>query len=285
METSPWFVCQKVYQKLSSLWYRCFQVLDLSFLRMSQLLSFVKKVWPYKWKLVDMARLKKMWQNILWDAYTNAKLYKLLYHLKNKWHLMGLRKDIFFVKSPDLSFSEQDLIDKFYWSVLRKHTSQYSWTKSYIWWLKALELHVMNFSAPDDILIVTENKQSVEALFFDKKILCKKYTSQGSSLFSLFYGYAIPFKIGNNSFRIATLELALLETLYSPDVLSWGYKQDLIKRIVKKYHSSLRLDVFETILRAWKHQASTKRLYDISLGVPSFSSSLLSLMKKYSFVS
>ena len=38
--------------------------------------------------------------------------------------LSSLKKDIFFVKTPDDKLEQQDLIDKFYWAILKQNCSQ-----------------------------------------------------------------------------------------------------------------------------------------------------------------
>jgi hypothetical protein len=53
----------------------------------------------------------------------------------------------------------------------------------------------MIFSAPDEILLVCEDKQSSEIVMFDKKLLCKKYTAKQVSLFRQFYALAQKFRI------------------------------------------------------------------------------------------
>jgi len=247
--------------------------------------SLVNKVLMYKWKLITMDTIKSQCKMILWSWYNSQKVYKMIYHLKNKWYLIGLKKDIFFVKGPDFLISDNDIVDKFYWLLVKKHCSSYVMGKWYIGGLKALELHTMNFSCPDDILIVNEHKQSTEVVLFDKKLLCKKYSMKGRNLFSSFYRQSERIKIANNVFYIANLELSLLESLYSPDVLSWGYCHDLIRKLVRKQWLHLRLEILAHIVALGKHHTSINRLYDIARSSnPQFAQDLLTVIKKHSFV-
>lgn len=251
---------------------------------MSLVYDLAQELSKHKWKLIDMTKIKSYVFALVWQ-YSDQKVYKTLYALKNKWYLVGLKKDLFYVKDPQTPFIETDIVDRFYWDVLQKHCSLLIWWKRYIGWLKALELHISNFSCPEEIVIINEKKQSTEVLFFDKKVLCKKYTARGVSLFKKMIHYTKIFKIATHSFRVATLELAILECLYSPNVLQWWYTNDIIKKILKKYKTTLDLCVLESILLLWKHHSSINRLYDIAKGADKdLSLKLFELMKKRSYL-
>ncbi len=251
---------------------------------MSLVSSLAQELAKHKWKLIDMVKIKSYVALLVWH-YSDQKVYKTIYALKNKGYLVWLKKDLFLVKDPASFVTETELIDRFYRDVLQKHCTLYIWWKRYIGWVKALELHISNFSCPDEIVIISEHKQSTEVLFFDKKVLCKKYTARGSSLFKKMFYYTKSFKIAAHSFRIATLELAILECLYSPNVLSRWYTNDIIKRVVKKYKGALDLSVLESILLLWKHHSSINRLYDIAkIGDKGLAAQLLILMKKHSYL-
>ncbi len=250
----------------------------------SRLELIVQKLRRYKGKLLVMKKFKDLVVHILWDSYSDQKLYKLAYQLKHKGYLISLKKDIFLVKEPDATIHEQQIIDQHYRSILKKHINQYLPGKRYIWWLKALELHCMNFSAPDEILLVSESKQSTEILMFEKKLLCKRYTSRKQNLFRSFYWLAQKYKIWPNAFHIATIELAILETLYSPNIVSQWYAQTLIKKLLKSYYKSFDLSVIEKVLSLGKHHSSTQRLYDlIGRQHKDIGNWLITLMKKYSY--
>ena len=119
--------------------------------------------WAKKQKktLVFINEIKSTCKQILWDEYTDKKCYKLLYHLKNKGYIISLKKDIFCLSDPENINTEEELITKWYRTILDHHLQQF-WKKQYIGWVKALELHWWNFDIPDEILIVTEKKQCFE---------------------------------------------------------------------------------------------------------------------------
>ncbi|USN57100.1 MAG: hypothetical protein H6766_01145 [Candidatus Peribacteria bacterium] len=54
----------------------------------------------------------------------------------------------------------------------------------------------------------------------DKKIYTKSYTQEKRSLFPYIYRQTENIKIGTSALRRASLELALLESLYNPDIVT-----------------------------------------------------------------
>jgi hypothetical protein len=137
---------------------------------------------------------------------------------------------------------------------------------------------------PDDILVVNRYKQSSEIIMFDKKIIFKKYYSENKKMFILFYKYTKKIYIKNNVFQIASLELAILESLYNTPLLSQGYVNELVKKVVRKYKKTLDVKIREKILLNNKHHSSINRLYKISQSIdPEFSDKIKAVIKRYSY--
>ena len=68
------------------------------------------------------------------------------------------------------------IIDRFYWPLVKKHCREYLTSSRYIGGVKALELNLSSFDAPEELLIVNQSKQSTEVLMFDKQIVFKTYS-------------------------------------------------------------------------------------------------------------
>ena len=142
----------------------------------------------------------------------------------------------------------------------------------------------MNFSSPDEINVVTENKQSTEVIMFDKKLLCKKYTIKKENLFKKMYKHTEKMKIGTNSFQVAELELALLESLYSPNIVAHKYTHEIIKKAIRKYKKIFNTETIESILKTGKHHTSVNRLHTIIQSIDKkLASEIEQTIKKYSF--
>ncbi len=244
----------------------------------------VKKIWKYKNKIIEIKKIKEIIKNILDSEYSEQKTYKIIYYLKNRWYIESLKKDIFFVKDPDKNQKEEDLVEKFYREILKKHCNEYTIWKRYIWWIKALELYLSSFEIPEEILIVNPTKQATEVVTGNKKILFKTYGSNKKNLFSFFYEFTKKISINNITFPIANLELAICETLYNQSVINKWYSEELIKKILRKYEKRIDIKILENFLKNNKHHSAINKLYKISQTInPTISEKIKSWIKKYSY--
>lgn len=246
--------------------------------------TVVKNILKHKNKLIWIDKIKEIIENILDSEYSENKSYKIIYHLKNKWYIITLKKSIFLAKDPEKEYSEEQLLTMFYRNIVKKHCKDFMQWKWYIWWIKALELNLTNFDIPEELLIVNETKQSTETVMFEKQILFKTYESDKKSLFSFFNKFIKKIYIGKNVFPIANIELAILESLYNPSIINKGYIDEIIKKIIRKNKKNLNIKIWEDILKNNKHHSSINRLYKLATSIdPALSENLKEIIKKYSY--
>jgi len=145
----------------------------------------------------------------------------MIYYLKIRGHLENLKKNIFFVKDPDHIYSKEEIMDLFYRTIVKKHCTDFLKGNRYIGGLKALELNLSSFDIPEELSIVNNYKQATEVVMFDKQIVFKTYAkNKTDNLFKFFRKLTKKTKIGNLTFPIAGLELAIVESLYNPGMIS-----------------------------------------------------------------
>lgn len=246
--------------------------------------NIVKKLLKNKNKIIGIEKVKKILKNFFGDTINDQKIYKTIYSLKNKWYLLILKRNIFLVKDQEKEYSEHELLERFYRILLKRHCKDYISGKSYIWGQKALELIINNFDIPDSILIFNEEKQASEIIVFDKEIITKTYSSHGKNLFPFFKKYTHSIYIGKNTFLVADLELAILESLYNPSIILEGYINELVKKILKKYKKTLKLEVWEEILKKNKHHSSINRLHTLSKHIdPDLADRIKGIIRKYGY--
>lgn len=246
--------------------------------------AIVKSLWKYRWKLIHLDVLKHLLQSVLDDAYTDQKLYKLIYGLKNRSFLSSLKKDLYFVKSPDLEYTQEQFLEMFYWQAVKQHCKKYLESDRYVWGIKALELNISSFDPPEELLIVNSYKQSSEILMFDKKIMFKYYQMNDQKMFKIFSKFTHKVHIGEAVFPIANLELALLESFYNTPLLSSWYVEELAKKILRKHKKNLDFRVREKIILHGKHHSSINRLYKIAQIVdPVLADEIKRIIKRYSY--
>jgi hypothetical protein len=208
----------------------------------------------------------------------------MIYYLKNRGYLQPLKKDIYFAKSPEAIYSDDQLLEMFYWNIVKQHCKNYLDSNWYLGGIKALELNISSFEPAEELLVVNMYKQSNEIIAFDKKIIFKKYYAEDKKLFSLFYKFTQKTYIKNNVFPIANLELALLESFYNTPLLSSGYVQELSKKILRKYKTNLNFNVWEKILLNNKHHSSINRIYKVAQSIdPVLAEEIKKIIKRYSY--
>lgn len=244
----------------------------------------VKKTLKHKNKIITIDKIKNILSNILDEEYNEKKAYKVIHHMKNRWYLINLKKSIFLVKDPEKEISEETLIENNYRTILKKHCKDFTNNKRYIGWIKALELNLNNFEIPEEILLINDTKQSTETIIFDKQVMFKTYINKKKNLFSQYKKFTHKIKIWVNTFTIANTELALLESLYNPSIISEWYTKEIIKKILRKNKKELDTSIRLEILKTNKHHSSINRLYKISSQIdPVISEKIKEIIKKYSY--
>lgn len=244
----------------------------------------VKNILKHKNKLIEISKIKDILKKILDTDYSDQKLYKTIYYLKNREYLLSLKKDILLVKDPDKQYNEDQLLEIYYRNILKKHCNQFIKWNRYIWWLKALELNISSYEIPEEILIVNQNKQCTEKVMFNKQILLKTYSTNEKKVFNNFYKLTKKIYIKNNVFPIANMELAILESLYNISIINKWYTEELIKKILRKNKKHIDTKIREKIIKSWKHHSSINRLYKISMSIdPELAESIKAIIKKYSY--
>ena len=247
--------------------------------------NLVRKLMKYKGKLIDGEKVWLLLKSSLAEDFSVQKMYKMIYYLKIRGYLENLKKNIFFVKDPDHIYSKEEIMDLFYRTIVKKHCSDFLKGNRYIWGLKALELNLSSFDIPEELSIVNNYKQATEVVMFDKQIVFKTYAkNKTDNLFKFFRKLTKKVNIGKHVFPIAGLELAILESLYNPGMISQGYINELVKKVIRKYHKTLDVKVRESILRKNKHNTSINRLYMLTKTIdPVLADKLKGLIKKYGY--
>ena len=247
--------------------------------------NLVKKLIKYRGKVIDGEKVWLLLKSSLVEDFSIQKMYKMIYYLKIRGYLENIKKNIFFVKDPNHVYTKEEIVDLFYRTIVRKHCTDFLKGNWYIWGLKSLELNLSSFDIPDELSIVNQNKQATEVVMFDKQIVFKTYAkNKTDNLFKFFWKFTKKVTIGKHVFSIAGLELAILESLYNPGMIAQGYINELVKKVIRKYHKTLDIVVWESILRKNKHNTSINRLYVLTKTIdPELADKLKNLIKRYGY--
>ncbi len=245
--------------------------------------TIVLKLIKKKRKICYVDELKQTIREELQETYTEQKAYKVLYYLKRRWYLFTLKKDIYYITTPQEQIDENDIINRRYRDILYGHCTTSCDKKRYLGGQKALELYLQNYEIPDSVLIVNTKKQAQETVLRGKHILFKQYTTKDKQLFSTFSTHTQKIKLGKYKFPVAAFEIALLESLYNSSPRSDLLLYEQIKKILKKT-KQLDLTIITKILKTWKHHTSCNRLHKLLKPInPKLAEQLQWLIKQRSF--
>ena len=243
----------------------------------------VKKLLKKKGKILHIDEIKKLIEDL-----DKKAVYKQIYHLKNKGILLSLKKDLFFIKDPNLEITQEEIIEQIYWKLLKDYTKSNFWQKYFIWWVKALEIWNNNYSIPDKITIVNPYKKSKTILLSWKEIQNTTYNIKWltpEDSFKKFKKFTEKFLIDNKNFIVANYELSLLESLYNLSFEEEKYVYEIIKKNIRKNYKRINTETFEYFLKLGKYSQSCKKLYQISLTIrPDFAEKLRKIILKWSYL-
>ena len=245
----------------------------------------IEKIWKYRWKIITTEKIREIIEQIMWESYSTNRMYKIFYYLKSRWYIIDLKKNFYFIKLPEDEINEEDIVDRLYRTILNKQIKNLTKWRRYIWWLKALEIALGIYTIPDEILIVNENKQWIENLILEKKILFKTYSSKKKNLFPFFYKETEKITIEREKINVALPELAILETLFNTSAIQKNYWEDLIKKRVRKNRKTFNIDIIEKCLKENKHNSSINRLSELVNSIDQeLSKKLKTYIKKYGYI-
>lgn len=216
--------------------------------------------------------LKKKWNILLMDdvfdildpdkkSSEKNKLYKILYRLKSEKIILTLRNSIYLIPDEDdLKLNEIDLVEKYYFKLVKKYITSTTWSDYFISGKKALEFNIKDFSVPDSLIVVTRNI-SKKIKIQDKEIIFKKVQNKNANLYSKFSKYTNRINVFWTEFKISNMELSLLETSLVSDNIEW-IDINLISKVLKKYAKVLKFEYFYEIWES-KYIMAFNRLKEI----------------------
>jgi hypothetical protein len=137
-------------------------------------------------KMLTISDFRTLLQSAFDEPLNEGRIYKLTHQLKNRGYLTSLKKDIFFINTPEKSLSNNELEDLFYRKILKLHCQQYCKQYRYIGGLTALEIHLhgTSITIPEEIIIFNKDKQAIETVMLEKKVNFKTYEAKTKNLYT-----------------------------------------------------------------------------------------------------
>ncbi len=249
--------------------------------------ELIQNLQRLKRKIISLEEIKNQIFWTFWENTPNSKIYKITYQLKNRGYLFPLRKEMFYITTPDSKILPEEIEEKRYRKLLKDHCNAY-YKQRYISGLTALEIHLhwTTTTIPESIIIVNKEKQAEETIIFEKTIIFKKYEIKWKNLLSTLIKQTNEIHLPNTGkMKVANLELSILECLYNFDTTNKWYIEECIKKAIKKNGKSLDISILETIIKQGKHNTSLNRLYNLTKNpYPTLAEEIKKLIKKYGFI-
>lgn len=229
--------------------------------------KIVYKLCKKEWKILS---IYEIWGIIdpdfkKWTTKNISLIYKTIYRLKATKIIIPIKNSLYFINNKK-DYRDVDIIDNFYWDILKKVIIENIWNNYFVWNLKALELHLKDFSIPSEITIYCKDFESTISLTSQNKIIFKILTwwkkNLNKSIFAKLNVFTKKILINKISFKIANEELSLLDSLL---IRNSTKKIDsyLINKFLNKFSRFLSRQVLWKLVDL-KYITSINRLREIS---------------------
>ena len=225
----------------------------------------VKKLLKQSWKVLMKTDIFELIDPEKKDKYKSF-IDKIIYRLKIEWVIISLKAWIYIIPSEDdLKLNKIDLIDKYYFKLLKKYIIYYVWNNYYISWKKSLEIWLKNFEVPENIYIVNRNiNKKIKFWWYEIifKTISWNINYKKTNIFSRLSEYSVNKNIEWLDFKISNLELALVESAIINNSEDW-VSLDILNKSIKKYSKVFNKTIFYEIWKL-KFIMSFNRLKEIS---------------------
>lgn len=221
--------------------------------------------------------LKKWWKVLFKDdifdiidpekkSEYQTQLNKIIYRLKSQNIIKPIRNGVYIVPDKnDQELNEIDLVEKYYFSFVKKYITHFVGSEYFISGNKSLEIHLKDFSIPEKLVVVNRNLNK-KIFIGNHQIIFKTISSQKDkksyNLYSKLSQFVKTVSVENVAFKISNLELALVESAIISDSMEW-LPLGLITKSIKKYGKFFILENFYKIGEL-KFIMSFNRLKEIS---------------------
>ena len=199
------------------------------------------------------------------EKYQN-QLNKIIYRLKSEGYIVTLKSWVYIVPTDDdLKLNSVDLLEKYFYKLLKKYIIQEVGSDYYIWGIKALGFHLKDYSLPEKISIINSKVQKKIKIWnfeIHFKILYWRKNGKKVLLFSQLEKYTKEKNIFDIRFKVAGLELALLESCIISDIHEW-LDTSVTTKAIKKYSQVLDLQILQQIGKI-KYNMAFNRLKELS---------------------
>lgn len=249
-------------------------------MKVSYIESVVKSLQKKIGKVITSKEIESLQKEILGSGFNENKFYKLIYTLKNKWHIVELKSGLYLISYPEAQNPDKEELKETHYRPLLHEIikKEHKWFY-YIWWIKWLELHMNNYAIPENIDIITQHPAGKKTIIGTAAMSIKP-TITPKQLEKIIQYKTTKTVITWKSFFVWPLELCILELLYYQSKVGMGYEGELIKKAIKKHRSKIDLEFIKSIISSGRFHTSLNRLYELCKAVDKWlSNEILAIIK------
>lgn len=229
--------------------------------------KIVNKLSKKEWQILSLVEIWSIFDPDFrrWSIKNINSIYKIIYRLKALNIIIPIKNSLYFISNWK-KIKDIEIIDIYYWKILKKIISDTVWSEYFIWNIKALELLLNDFSINSKIIIYNKEVDKIITLSKNHKIIFKKLISwkksENKNIFTKLKKYIKTININKINFRISWEELSILDSLLIRDNKN-KIDSYLIKKFLNKYAKFLsREKLWELV--SLKYITSINRLKEIS---------------------
>ncbi len=206
---------------------------------------FVQKICEKSWSIITKDEILRVWTLSGWSK---SRITYAISILLGRKLAQNLAKGLYRVVNPKSWIVSGD---EDYWSIIEKLIDIYSSGGWIMWWEKALELHLQNYSIPDILIIYTRDTAQRVKLKNDREIhfrtLISGEKSGGKNLYRILLEGAYVFS-KNKKLQFLSPEGALLDALSLRRHEVWIEESNIL-RFLKHFHTRLDREVLGTLVK------------------------------------
>lgn len=223
--------------------------------------KIVNKLLKKRWKIIFKEDIYEMIDPEKKPQY-EGDVTKMVYKLKSQKYMKNLRNGVYLIpEKEDEEMNDIDILEKYYFQLLKKYIKQYVGNDYFISWKKALEFHMKDFWVPEKIFVINRGLNK-KVVLWNYEIVFKTVKNSQKNLFQAFFSQTKVLEISGFSFRISCLELALVEACMVSDTQE-GIDVGLITKVMKKYAKFFDTEIFYMIGK-YKYIMAFNRLKELS---------------------
>ncbi len=215
-----------------------------------------------------------------WLIRDKARIHQVIYALKWLGTLISIRNGLYYV-ADGLLHTGQEVVESRYWDIVKMIAREEALKDWVIWGEKALELIMMDYSIPYQLIIYTKDIAKKVVVSPNHEIVFRTIISwekqQRTNAFGILKKQSQSVDIQKESFPVLGLESALLDALTIHDHEE-GIAETLVLKFLKRYESRLErgnLGILVSVryirainrLRAITKDHAYTRLYELCLDV------------------